>query len=279
MEDLIVALSFFDKKVGPTVFIEISEEGESLPEDIKITLNQVFDQTINEGFFFHSLSGGEWSNSLNYYFEIKSDWARGLKEMLMCSLVLRNKLSSKKEHEVLSWVIDFVQKMRTKPNIYKAFYYSPNSKHLQPSKKSEEEMQENYEIVEKWLKDLYWAAKEEIRIRTDEEIIASLMIDDAIFHTIRKLSKYPLRMDELKQWFKVEKEFLRDFDKIIETLKEQDFIFINNLNFETYILLVKDVRIARVPPSCIVDLIENKEQDKQQMIDYYISQLTSNFEG
>src|SRR5271157_1668732 len=110
VSDLVVALSYFDRKVGPTVFIEIPEK---LSEEVKMVLNQVFDQTTSEGFFWHSLGGG-FVTSLNYYFEIKSDWARGAKEMLMCSLIFKDKLEGATvETEVIAWVVEFIQKMRS----------------------------------------------------------------------------------------------------------------------------------------------------------------------
>ncbi len=255
-----IALSYFDNKIGPQVFLET----EKLGEDVKLVLSQVFDQTPNEGFFWHSLAN-PWTTSLNYYFEVRSEWARGKKEMLMISLVFKDKLTSEKEHEVLSWVIDFIQKMKTNENVFKAFYKPSMEKTFDLEERHE--IEKNYQDVGKWIDALHLSIKEEIRKRTDEEIIASLMVDEAIYQTVRKLSKYPVRIDELKAWF-LSKSFLRFFDKIIEMLEEQKFIFINNIGHETYVLLVKDVKITRVPPLCALELFETGDLDDPLVCHY-----------
>ncbi|MFX1281698.1 MAG: hypothetical protein ACFFA3_20270, partial [Promethearchaeota archaeon] len=79
----IVALSYFHRKIGPLVFF--SHPKNSLDKELSAKIANIMDQQYNEGFFTHSF---ENLKSLNYYFEIHSDWARGNKEMLMVSIVL-----------------------------------------------------------------------------------------------------------------------------------------------------------------------------------------------
>ncbi|MHA1793448.1 MAG: hypothetical protein ACTSVI_12430 [Promethearchaeota archaeon] len=270
MADVVVVLSYFDSKVGPTCFIEIPVN--KIGTDIEIVLNQIFDQTTTEGFFWHSISG-IYQTSLNYYFEINSDWARGNKEMLMISIVFKEKIETEKEHDVLSWVIDFVQKMRTKDGVFKAFYYSPQN---QIYNDEHQDLYESYMIVEKWAKELYWSIKEEIRKKAEEEIIANLMVNNALLKTIKKLSKFPIKYNELKNWFK-KQDFVRDFDSIISLLEKHKFIFINNIRHETYVLLVKDVNIFRVPPACLVELMEKDKEHQTSLIKYYIKIVTEYF--
>jgi hypothetical protein len=275
MTDLICVLSYFDRKIGPTVYIEYPDK---VGEEEKITLNQIFDQTTSEGWFWHSLNTKEFATSLNYYFEIKSDWARGLKEMLMCSLLFKEKLSSEKEIEVLSWITDFVMKMHGRPDLYKAFYPTAKLASMSesaPSNESESEPNQSYVIVLKWLKELYWSTREEIRVKAMEEIVANLMVNSAIYNTIRKLSKYPVQLNELHAWFD-EQGFNRDFDKIISMLEEQKFIFLNKIGPETYAILVKDIDIFRVPPSCVLELYEKKELP-QPVIEHYINLVSTFF--
>lgn len=271
MSDLVVVLSYFDRKVGPVCFIEIPDE--KIGGDIRVTLNQIFDQTSTESFFSHSIQG-TYNSSLNYYFEIKSDWARGSKEMLMVSVVFKSKLNSEKEHEVLSWIIDFAQKLKSLPNGYKAFYYSSKSAY---TSKEVSDINQKYITVQKWLKDLYWSTKEEVREKTEEEIIANLMTNTALLKTIKKLSKYPVKLDNLKGWFK-EQQFMRDFDNILRLLEEHKFIFINNIGHETYVLLVKDVHILRVPPACVMELFDKKDV-LQPLVEYYISVVGEFFDN
>ncbi|MBN2150619.1 MAG: hypothetical protein JW839_04135 [Candidatus Lokiarchaeota archaeon] len=275
MTDLVVALSYFDRKIGPTVYMEYPEK---LGEEEKMTLNQIFDQTTSEGWFWHSLNTKDFSTSLNYYFEIKSDWARGLKEMLMCSIIFKQKLNSEKEHDVLSWLSDFVMKMHARQDLFKAFYPTPR---VAPGSdpgaagESDTETNQSYVLVMKWLKELYFSTKEEIRQKSDEEIIANLMVNPAVYDTIRKLSKHPVRLNELRSWFD-EQQFNRDFEKIISILEEQKFIVINKIGPETFAILVKSIEVSRVPPTCAMDLIDKGDlpRDKTDLprpvVDHYV---------
>ncbi|HME52005.1 MAG TPA: hypothetical protein VKM55_07295 [Candidatus Lokiarchaeia archaeon] len=275
MPDLVVTLSYFDRKVGPTVFMEYPEK---IGEEEKMTLNQIFDQTTNEGFFSHSLNTKEFVTSLNYYFEIKSDWARGLKEMLMCSLLFTEKLTSEKEHEVLSWISDFVMKMHSRTDVFKAFYSSTTKPAAvtEPVTESGAETNQTYVLVMKWLKELYYSTKEEVRQKSEEEVVANLMVNTAVYEMIKKLSKYPVRIGELKNWFD-ENQFNRDFDKIISMLEEQKFIFINKIGPETYVILVKDIDVFRVPPSVFLEMYEKKEEFPQEFIQFYVEAVSAYF--
>ncbi|NMC06254.1 MAG: hypothetical protein GYA24_13645 [Candidatus Lokiarchaeota archaeon] len=276
MPDLIVALSYFDRKIGPTVYMEYPER---VGEEEKMTLNQIFDQTTSEGWFWHSLNTKDYATSLNYYFEIKSDWARGLKEMLMCSILFKEKLNSEKEHEVLSWLTDFVMKMHGRPDLFKAFYpaskQTPGGVEAPTTSESDTELNQSYVVVLKWLKELYYSTREEIRQKSEEEIIANLMVNPAIFQTIRKLSKHPVRMSTLHAWFN-EQQFNRDFEKIISMLEEHKFIVINKIGLETYAILVKSIDIFRIPPSCVLEFIDQKELPPA-VTEHYISIVSDYF--
>ncbi len=275
MVDLIVALSYFDRKIGPTVYMEYPEKA---GEEEKMTLNQIFDQTTSEGWFWHSLNTKDFSTSLNYYFEIKSDWARGLKEMLMCSIIFKEKQSSEKEHDVLSWLTDFVTKMHGRADLFKAFYPSPRrapGAETSPPSESDSELNQSYVVVMKWLKELYYSVREEIRQKSDEEIIANLMVNPAVFNTIRKLSKYPVRMNELRAWFD-DQQFNRDFDRIITMLEEQKFIVINKIGPETFAILVKSIDVSRVPPACAMELIDQMDLPRP-VVEHYIALVGAYF--
>ena len=275
MAELIVALSYFDRKIGPTVYMEYPEK---MGEEEKMTLNQIFDQTTSEGWFWHSLNTKDYATSLNYYFEIKSDWARGLKEMLMCSIIFKQKLESEKEHDVLSWITDFVQKMHGRQDLFKAFYPAPKiipGADTSVTIESESELNQSYVVVMKWLKELYYSTREEIRQKNEEEIIAILMVNPAVFDTIRKLSQHPVRMNELKAWFDAQ-EFNRDFDKIISMLEEQKFIVINKIGPETYAILVKSIDVSRVPPASAMELYDKMDLP-QPVVEHYINLVGAYF--
>jgi hypothetical protein len=275
MADLIVALSYFDRKIGPTVYMEYPER---VGEEEKMTLNQIFDQTTSEGWFWHSLNTKDYATSLNYYFEIKSDWARGLKEMLMCSIIFKEKMGPDKEHDVLSWLTDLIQKMHARHDLFKAFYPAPKTipgPETPVTSESDSELNQSYVVVMKWLKELYYSTREEIRQKNDEEIIANLMVNPAVFNTIRKLSQHPVRMHELKAWFDA-RDFNRDFDKIISMLEEQKFIVINKIGSEIYAILVKSIDVSRVPPASAMELFDKMDLP-QPVVEHYINLVGAYF--
>lgn len=61
-------------------------------EGFSIQIANIMNNLSEEGFFFHQSS--TVPSSLNYYFEIRLEWARGRKEMLMISVIL-DKLTNK----------------------------------------------------------------------------------------------------------------------------------------------------------------------------------------
>ena len=83
----IVAISYFHRKIGPLVFYSYPKN--SLDKDLSAKIANIMDQQFNEGFFPHSF---ENLKSMNYYFEISSDWARRNKEMLMLSIIINQQI-------------------------------------------------------------------------------------------------------------------------------------------------------------------------------------------
>ena len=90
-----------------------------LDEQLSTRIANIMDQTVSEGFFTHSF---ESKNSMNYYFEIHSDWARGNKEMLMVSIIFNQQTQPEIEQNVLSLCTDFSEKLQSNEDIFTAFY-------------------------------------------------------------------------------------------------------------------------------------------------------------
>ena len=106
----VVAISYFHKKIGPTMFYSYPEG--SLDEDLSTKIASVMDQTFEEGFFTRSIGS---INCMNYYFEIASDWARGNKDMIMVSIMFFDQQPSQEmEMNVQSLSGDFVKKLKCK---------------------------------------------------------------------------------------------------------------------------------------------------------------------
>jgi hypothetical protein len=114
-----VALTFFKRRSGPHIFY-------SYPEGVlnnieKESIAGIIVQSSNESFFQHQSSR---ISSLNFYFELHSEWARGNKEMLMISVVLNQKITAAIEEVVQSLSIEFESQLSSTQYMFKALYMS-----------------------------------------------------------------------------------------------------------------------------------------------------------
>ena len=116
-DQTIVSLTFFKRRSGPLIYYYYPEN--SLNATEKASIMDIMVQVSNEKYFIHQSSN---LSSLNYYFEIHSDWARGKKEMLMISVILNTKITKSIEDIILSICIDFETDLTSIKDIYKALY-------------------------------------------------------------------------------------------------------------------------------------------------------------
>jgi len=121
MADLIVALSYFDRKIGPTVYIEYPERWRGGEDDAQPDLRSDDERGLVLALVEHE-GLCHVAELLLRDQERLGAWSQG---NAMCSIIFKEKLNSEKEHEVLSWVSDFVMKMHGRPDLFKAFYPSP----------------------------------------------------------------------------------------------------------------------------------------------------------
>ena len=249
-----VALSYFHRKIGPLIFYSYPKS--SLDKTLSVKIANIMDQQFNEGFFTHSF---ENVKSLNYYFEIQSDWARGNKEMLMVSTILDQQISPEIEDKISASCSEFSEQLQSNEEIFTAFYINDINYH----ENDKELILKNYALIKAWVDNLYWHIIEDTREKTEEEKIAILLNDQQIFETLKRLSKGPIPLEWLREWFN-EKFPTKDFEEIIEILDEKKFIFINQIGLvEKYVLLVKEVNAERIPPDSIIEYID----DKPELID------------
>ncbi|MHA1920180.1 MAG: hypothetical protein ACTSWX_10585 [Promethearchaeota archaeon] len=263
-----VAISYFHRKIGPIVWYSYPEE--ALNEDEKGHLADIMDQSYEEGFFMHKFGV---LTSMNYYFEIPSEWARGNKEMLMISVILDSAPQPGVEEPIQAWAESFSNRLKAENEIFKAFY---NIDDAQVSAEDHQDLKKYSKDIRFWLKELYWVAIEVLREKTEEEKWATIMSHPQIFKVIKKLSKEPMDLEVLKKWF-VTIFPKYDLNEILKELEEQKFIFINTIGQDTYVLLVKDVNIMRVPPDCIIDL-EEDSPDLADLTEIYINEVRDFFE-
>ncbi|MFX0017721.1 MAG: hypothetical protein ACFFAK_13660 [Promethearchaeota archaeon] len=266
----IVALSYFHRKIGPLVFY--SYPSVMLDDQLSIRIANIMDQTVSEGFFTHSF---ENKNSMNFYFEIHSDWNRGNKEMLMISIILDRHTSPEIEQNISTLCTEFSEKLQSNEEIFTAFYVNDVNNFDETDK---ELILKNNSLIKTWVKELYWATLEETREKSEEEKIATLLNKEHIFSTLKKLSKGPITLEGLNEWFN---EIFPDlnFNEIIDLLAEKQFIFINQIGIvEKYILLVKEVNAERIPPDSVIEYIdETPEQIERELIDLLIPKVQEYF--
>ncbi|MFX0070581.1 MAG: hypothetical protein ACFFAO_05760, partial [Candidatus Hermodarchaeota archaeon] len=72
--------------------------------------------------------------------------------------------------------------------------------------------------------------------------------------------KGPIALEGLEEWF-IKNFPDKDFDKIIETLVDHQFIFINQIGrVEKYVLLLKEVNAERIPPDSVIEYIDQNSK-------------------
>ena len=254
----IIALSYFHRKKGPLVFYSYPEN--TLSEQFSARIANLMDQTVSEGFFTHSFEKNE---SYNYYFEIHSDWARGNKEMLMVSILFEQQINSEIEQNVNILCTEFLEKLLSNEEIFTAFYINDINKFEESDK---DIIYKNNSLIKLWVKELYWAVLEDTCEKSEEEKIATLLNKKFIFLTLKKLSKGPIALEELREWYN--DTFPRlDFKELIDTLVSKQFIFINQIGVvKKYVCLLKEVDAKRIPPDSVIEYInENPDLIEREL--------------
>ena len=113
-----IILSFFNRKKGPMIFHSYPEK--ALTESERIEITQNMNQAYHREFFVHYSS--TIPSSLNYYFEIHSDWARGKKEMLLLSIMINKPITPILEKIIQPICLDFATQIKNEENTFKALY-------------------------------------------------------------------------------------------------------------------------------------------------------------
>ncbi|MFX1568093.1 MAG: hypothetical protein ACFFCV_06975 [Promethearchaeota archaeon] len=248
----IVALSYFHRKIGPLVFYSYPKN--MLEKELSSKVANIMDQQFSEGFFTHSF---ENLKSMNYYFEIHSDWARGNQEMLMVSIILDQQIPLEIEEKIAILCTEFSERLQSNEEIFMAFYINDINNF---DEEDQENIRKNEALIEAWVNNLYWVIIEDTREKTEEEKIAILLNDRHVFQTLEKLSKGPIPLEWLREWY-IEQFPEKDFDETITTLVEKQFIFINQIGLvEKYVLLLKEVNAERIPPDSVIEYIDDKPE-------------------
>ena len=253
----IVALSYFHRKIGPLVFYSYPEN--ELDEQLSTRIANIMDQTVSEGFFTHSF---ENKISMNYYFEVPSKWARKNKEMLMVSSIFYRQLTPEMEQNVINLLTEFSEKLHLIKEIFTAFYINDINNMEEPER---EVIYKNNSLVRSWIKELYLTTIEDTREKSEEEKIAALLSKKHIFLTLKKLSKGPISLEDLNEWFNELFSKLR-FSQLIDLLGERQLI-LDIIQFEeNQVLLLKEVIAKRIPPDGVIEPLGESPEDKESDI-------------
>ena len=113
----IVSLTIFKRRRGPLMLYSFPEN--SLNNLEQESISEMMTQSFKERFFVNQST---IVSSLNYYFEIHSDWARGNKEMLMISIILDRKINNVIEEIIQSLCLEFESDLNSNKEMFKALY-------------------------------------------------------------------------------------------------------------------------------------------------------------
>ncbi|MFW9873108.1 MAG: hypothetical protein ACFFG0_08415 [Candidatus Thorarchaeota archaeon] len=174
-------MTYFHTRIGTLIFYSFPET--PLGKEVSDRLYDIMTQQKEEEFFIHSF---ENLKILNYYFQLPSEWARGNREMVMISIIIKHQISPEIEESILSLCKKFTAQMQSKENIYTGFYTYELNKHDDVDK---ERIIENESLIKELVKDLYWETVEETRKKSEEKKITLLSNDRYIFESLEKMSR------------------------------------------------------------------------------------------
>jgi hypothetical protein len=249
-----ITLSWFHRKIGPSVYYEYPDSNLQ-PEDLA-KIPDLMDTKFEEGFFHHSFTN---LYLFNYFFEIESKWARGHKEMLLMSVCFTDPISTQIQHDILIQCIDFANRLKETADMYKAFYKDSSPSSDFSIENEQDEIVKKYKKLILWIRDVYWNIVSFSREKFEEEITAELLNLPSVYEIIKFLSKGPVAKEVLLKWYNQQFPEL-NLEELLSKLEAQKFIFQNLIGHDTFVLLVKDVKVQRTAPNCIITLIQEKPE-------------------
>lgn len=175
-----IILSYFHTRIGTDIFYTFPET--QVDNAISDRLYDVMTQQKDEEFFTHAVGD---LKLLNYYFQIRSDWARGHREMLMLSIMFNRQISQEIEEHISLLCKKFGERMRANKDIFTGFHLKELNNYNEDDK---ERIRTSEGLIKEWVKDLYWEILEETRKKSEEEKITVLLNDRYIFESLEKMS-------------------------------------------------------------------------------------------
>lgn len=136
-----IVLTYFHRKEGPKVLYGTPKE---------LIDKEIVNSCINwmdnyEGAGMHPEIGRDF-HSLNYFFELSSEWASGNKEIVMISVISDSKLNEILQDNISTELSKIIESMKQKAGLFKVFYKKIDE---MPNQISEVEKKKNLSEIEK----------------------------------------------------------------------------------------------------------------------------------
>ncbi|MFX1441936.1 MAG: hypothetical protein ACFFHV_00855 [Promethearchaeota archaeon] len=141
-----LVLSYFDRILGPKVFLTNPQNLIKSLEDDYINQIKSLMESESTGFFTHNFSSD--FKTANWAFNLDSKWARGRSESAMISLIVSEEEPDYSAYELI--LSKFVEKLKNIPELYKAFYINSDS-----IKMNKKEIQNKFTLLKEELNNLY----------------------------------------------------------------------------------------------------------------------------
>lgn len=265
--EFFITLTFFDRKIGPIVFYSFPSR--NIEEELAEKITKIMDLFMSEGFMPVAF---EPHHTLNYYFEIDSPWARGLKDPLLLSAIFDERVSFEIEKAILTLCIEFSEWLKKQEDIFKAFYkndlkYYNNQKHRKI-------IDEKSSAVRTWVKEFYEDIAEVVQEKAVEDNITSFIEEKNVLMTLKFVSFGPITLEKIRDWYSTEFPE-NNFFKLLRRLIKNHLITIPNVGksknppFNVYIAedIKRIIRMIDLKNRMLKRFIKKRQKESSESID------------
>ena len=265
---MIVIISYFHTKIGPLIFYSYPKK--QLDKEISSRIYDIMDQPTKEEFLIQTFGN---LKLLNYYFQIRSDWARGSSEMLMLSLLTSQQISPEIEETISNLCKKFSEKMQTKEDVFTGFHIKELDNYGDNDK---ERIRTSDYLIKSWVQELYLEVLEVIRKISEEEKITLLLDDRYIFeslekmsHEVRKISNEINSRKDLSRTNSVVNDAITNLNNIIDDLYEGYIEKMTEVNLEDEEPMLTsevehDTDTQRSKKELLTALMDEFEEDEEE---------------
>jgi CheY-like chemotaxis protein len=221
-----------------------------LDKELSGKIANIMDQQFNEGFFTYYF---EYLKSMNYYFEIHSDWARGNKELLMSSIITHQQISPEIEETISLLSRKFANEIQSNKDIFTGLYINELSNYNEADKGR---IKKNEALIKTRVNNLYSTVVEDTREKFDVDIRKILPGMDIKKQHILVISEEPEIISLAKKFLK-----LGDYKTIITTNPNTALKILKDRYSEISMVLL-DTMISHHGANTLLEEIKSIEEYK-----------------